>query len=76
MRDEASAKVSANERLAADFAEATQRSEGLETRLAAAESLLDAGNLRVSELQVPTPGPVASLDWMPTTQWNVCIVDG
>jgi len=65
MQDEASAKLSANERLAADFAEATQYSEGLETRLAAAESLLDAGTVRVSELQVCTPWP-----------WSECHLDG
>ncbi|KAJ1494393.1 hypothetical protein T484DRAFT_1765822 [Baffinella frigidus] len=46
LRDEAYAKVSSNERIAADSAEAKQRSEGLETRLAASESQLEAETLR------------------------------
>ena len=75
MQDEASAKLSANERLAADFAEALQHSEGLETRLAAAESLLDAGTVRVSELQVRTPGPGTNVVWMATTPLESCMVD-
>lgn len=75
MRDEAAAKLSANVRLAADLAEATQRSEGLETRLAAAESLLDAGTVRVSELQVRTPSPGTNVVWMATTHLKSCMVD-